>query len=430
MKFFFKKLQVALILATFLIYPIAFATPLFAQNYTQYEASELVPRSEIYLSPKSGSFEEGANFEIKILLDTLGNNINAVDLNLSFNPKKLSIVNPSSGNSIFGIWVEAPTYDNTKGTARLSGVIPEGINTNSGLIATITFKANETGNASIKIEDSSQVLINDGFGTKTISTFGRSDLTILAKAPGGINVYSDTHSSQNKWYNNNSPSLFWDEDPQIDGFSFVLDNKPGTIPGNEPFTEETFTSFENLNDGLWYFHIKAQKKGVWGATTHFLIKIDTTPPAEFTPTIDYLKSENNQYKNLVSFFTTDALSGAERYEIGFIDKEASTTTFPVLVEASSPFQIPQQTSGDLRIIVRAYDQAGNTTDAYADVDPDFGFESFKKTSLPQLLLIILGILIIGLLFHYLVGHHILAYVRRAAKIAKEEQAKDNHDFKL
>jgi hypothetical protein len=384
-----------------------------------------VPHVEVSPSPRSGSFEEGSVFEVPILLNTKGASVNGIEVYVNFDKDKLSVIQQTNGTSIIGVWVEPPRYDNTKGTVSYVGVVPNGITTGSGVIGTITFKTLGVGQATVSISTNSHILQNDGLGTKMALDTGRGVYAISPKAPEGVRIYSETHPFQNSWYNNNNPILSWENEPGVSGFSYVLDNKPGTIPDNTEETKEITASFENLKDGLWYFHIKAHKVGMWGTTGQFLMRIDTTPPADFKPEANYLLSAAALVeRTLVSFFTTDNLSGINHYEVGVIDKTQATTESPVFVQTQSPFQVPLVKEGKLRIIIRAIDNAGNIRDASIDVNRPGKLTHFLSDYLIYILLIIILVGILALIAHYVFGHHILAYLQRISKIAKQEELQE------
>ncbi len=385
------------------------------------DASKLLSHAEVYFSPRSGSFEEGSTFAVPILLNTKNRSINGLEIRINFDSSKLSIINQTGGVSIIGVWVEPPKYDNTKGTASYVGVIPGGITTAAGLVGTITFKAKSTGVATASIASNSKILLNDGLGTETVAEYGRASYTILAKAPEGVQIFSETHPYQTDWHTNNSPVLSWVKDAGVSGFSFELDSKPSTVPDNVVDTVESTTAFNNLNDGLWYFHIKAVKNNVWGNTGHFLVRIDTAPPAGFTPKIDYLMAAIILAdRTLVSFFTTDNLSGINHYEVGVIDKNQPLTESPVFVEAVSPFQVPLQADSKLQVIVRAIDNAGNVRDESVSVETPFVITKFVQDYIVYILAGIILLGIVMLILHYLVGHHIIRVIRRARQIVNNE----------
>lgn len=389
------------------------------------DANKLLARVAITLSPRSGSFVDGSTFQVPILVDTNNRSINGIEVRINFDKNKLQIVNPTGGTSIIGVWVEPPGFDNTKGTASYVGVIPDGITTEAGLVGTVTFKAKSPGKAGVSISSSSKILLNDGLGTTAQLDLGRAEYSIVPKAPEGVQVYSETHPTQSDWYNNNSPVISWIKDPGVLGFSFVLDNQPNTIPDNVLDTEDSTQSYADLSDGLHYFHIKAIKDGVWGNTGHFLFRIDTNPPAEFKPKTDFLVTAVVlTERTLVSFFTTDNLSGVDYYEVGVIDKSLPATASPVFIQAENPFQVPLTEDGKLEVIVRAVDKAGNVRDASVDVEVPFVITKFVQEYLVYILIAIIFLSFAVLIIHYLVGHHIIRYIGHIRQIIKREEIEE------
>lgn len=356
-----------------LLLAISFAVPAYSQAPDG--------RVEIFISPLSGSFVEGSTFQVPVLINTNGASVEGIKIKINFDKDKLSIVEPSGGKSIIGVWLESPSYDNDVGTASYTGDIPEGIVTESGLVATITFKAIGSGQATIGVNPISEIYFHNDLRTKAQLDPGRAVYDILVKLSEGPDVFSETHPSPGKWYNNDSPIISWKNENGASGWSFILDNKPYTVPDNTIDSEETTKSFENLNDGLWYFHVKAMKLSGWGTSAHFLMKIDTAPPAEFTPSANSLfASTILTGRMLISFFTTDNLSGVDHYEVGTIDKNQPITEAPVFIQTSSPFQVPiMDNSASISVIVRAFDKAGNMREGTAEIHPPFVLWGFIKS---------------------------------------------------
>jgi len=359
----YKKNKRALLTIFLLVLVFSFQPDISAQNVSN--------KAALFFSPRIETVLVGSTFDVSIFLDTQGNSINVVELNLKFPPDKLAIVQSSGGKSFFTTWLETPVHSNIEGTATFVGGVPNGIITASGLVTTITFKAKTAGQAIVEISSLSKVLANDALGTNILTELDRGIFTINPKPPEGVKVFSKTHPSEDRWYNNNSPILMWEKDPGVTDFSFVLDDKPSTIPDNTPDTEDTITSFENLADGVKYFHIKAREENIWGTTTHFPLYIDTTPPLPFKPKIEILTAAVVIQRALVSFSTTDLLSGVDHYEVGVIDKTRSPLESPSFIQAQSPYQLPSLISADLRVIVRAVDRAGNVRDESVDLRVPF-----------------------------------------------------------
>ena len=398
----------------------------FAQSNLSIDARTLTKTADVFFSPRSATFTEGSTFEVPVLINTNGSSINSMELIVQFDPKKVVVVNPSGGKSIIGIWVEPPSFDNTRGTIKFIGIVPGGITADSGLVATITFRAQSTGETALSFSSNSQVLLNDGYGTAAQTTFGRGTYSIVSKPPEGIPVYSETHPVTDRWYNNNSPSFVWEPLLDAEGYSYLFDSSPLSVPENTVVTTEPRYAAQDVKDGVWYFHLKARKNGVWGNTTHYAVKIDTTPPAAFTPSVDYIAAAAAAYRGLVSFKTTDALSGVDHYEVGSLDV-SDLSASPVFIQTESPYQVPP-IGAQMRVIVRAFDAAGNTRDASVDVDLNSLLAILLRNAWSVALAASLAFLLSLIGIHYLVRHHILRYLRDAYRLFRREQKEeDAHD---
>lgn len=410
----FFRLQALYFMIIFYILPLV---SVYAQS----------PTSNLLISPDQQTILADSVFETVIFLDTKNNIANTIELNIKFPADKLAVIKPSGDKSLISIWLEPPTYSNIDGIVRLVGVIPNGINIKNGLVATITFKAKATGKAIVSILPNSKILANDGRGTEMIINSNRSIYTIEATPPEGVPVFSETHPFPDKWYNNKNIILSWERTKSITNFSFELDNKPFTMPDDITDTNDAVKSYENLSDGIWYFHIKAQQAGLWGRATHFTIHIDSTPPASFSPQIQFLSAEALA-RALIFFSTSDALSGIDHYEIGIIDKTKNPNLSPAFVFAQSPYQLAKEvSSGALTIIVRAFDKAGNIKDEAADINlPFLSIFPFIQNNLTFLLIVIIILLLLGAITHYFIGHHVADKLRRIYEILKGPKTNDDN----
>lgn len=384
------------------------------------------PEAKLFLSPSTGSFLVGSTFDVSIIVDTGDSSINTVKADLSFPADNLQIVTPSSGKSFISLWLEQPAYSNTAGTISFAGGIPEGIKTSSGIISTITFRVVKSGEAIVRILPYSSVLAHDGKGTEILSRVINGRYILKPKPPKGPKVFSETHSDETHWYNNNNPVISWEKETGVTNFSFILDSYPQTVPDNTSEGKETTKSYEDLADGLWYFHIKAKKEGVWGASSHFLLRIDTTAPASFEPKVEFLTAAIIG-RAFVSFFTTDALSGIDHYEVTVIDRTEPPLGAPVFIEAESPYQLPKFISGNLRVTVRAIDGAGNVRDEYVDANYSPTFLSMLENNIAIILLGIL-ILISGyLVFRFRSDLRVLNRLKFTHKVLNHlKRLKENH----
>ncbi|MDO8516248.1 MAG: cohesin domain-containing protein [bacterium] len=324
--------------------------------------------ASLYLSPAGGTFTVDSTFTVSILLNTGGEAINAVEANLSFPPDKLQVVSPSAGTSFVKTWIAPPTYSNSDGTLKFQGALPNpGINTESGLVSTVTFRIKSVGMASIRFSDTSRVLLNDGKGTDILDKTSGGTFHLILPPPQGPIVTSRTNPDQEKWYKSGIAAFEWVAPPDLEGYSYILDDDPNGTPDDISEGTQTHTSYDNVSDGIHYFRIKALRQGAWGGITTYELKIDRTPPAKFD--IDIAPSDYTARKTpIISFYTTDDQSGLDHYELAVIslDKETGRDQKPFFIETASPY-VNTFDVGHYEVIVRGYDKTGNYTQADASL---------------------------------------------------------------
>jgi hypothetical protein len=105
-----------------------------------------------------------AEFSVKVLLNTNNENINALDVKLHYPDNILKVEDLINGNSIVNFWIEKPRVEN--GIIRFSGIIPGGYTGENGLLLIIKFRSIKEGEGEISFVGDSQILLNDGLGTK------------------------------------------------------------------------------------------------------------------------------------------------------------------------------------------------------------------------------------------------------------------------
>ena len=90
-------------------------------------------------------------------------------------------------------------------------------------------------------------------------------------------------------------------------FSFSFSENSQENPDTVADGQALLKSYDNISDGIWYFHLRAKENGVWGKTSHFAVKIDTSPPQNFE-----LKTDT--HSGLVYFQARDAegITSAEK----------------------------------------------------------------------------------------------------------------------
>jgi hypothetical protein len=319
------------------------------------------------ITPPEGTYSVGSTFDVTVILDTQGQSINAVQMQMSFPSDKLQLVSPQVGNSIIEIYTTPPRYDNQAGTVTIVGGIPNGINVNSGLIAKLTFRVRSLGVASLRFTGESQALLNDGRGTNALNNTSGATYRLELPPSQGPLVLSDSHPDQEKWYRDNNVSLRWDDGlPPAQGYSYTISDNATDIPDDVSESANISIVYKAVPDGINYFHIKAFRDGRWGGVTRYTLRIDTTAPSDFKIKI----SPNYRTfvtQPLVQFGTSDALSGLDRFEIKIIPlkidgRDQAVGDGILFTEVQSPYQTPELLYGSYEVIVRAYDKSGNIRD--------------------------------------------------------------------
>jgi len=344
--------------------------------------------ASFYLSPASGNYRVGETFSVTLFINTRGVSINASQAKIIFPPEKLKVINISKNGSIFTLWVQEPIFSNEKGEISFGGGLPSpGYIGEAGKVITIFFQGKSEGEAKIDFKNEI-ITANDPRGTNVFSFSQGGAYSIFPseevlppqvseKVPAAPGVTSPTHPDETKWYNNNSPKLQWGLTPDIIGVSTALNQQPIFNPASLPQGLFDSISFEGIEDGIWYFHIKLQNEAGWGRITHFKVQIDTKPPHPFEITVDNEGDPVNP-QPLLYFETKDDTSGISHYEI----KIGVGDTFKVIIAQSNPLRLPHQAPGIHKVLVKALDMAGNYTENVTQIKVE-SIEAPKITVCPE-----------------------------------------------
>lgn len=316
----------------------------------------------LFLSPASGTFLVGGTFDVSVILDTKGVAVNTVEVELSFPPDKLQIASPSVGKSLIELLPAPPVFSNREGKIYFVGGIPSpGIVTSQGVVLTLTFRVVSPGNAEIRFGEKTSVLANDGRGTDILGQNPSVFYRLSIPPPQGPIISSPTHPDQERWYRDPHPLFVWQKSEYADGYSFGIDKDPAGFPDATIDGTVSTAQFQSRESGIWYFHLRERAGGVWGGVSHYTVKIDIEPPAEFRVNVSPARRTTNK-NPIFRFFTTDALSGFDHFEMKLIPLSNGNVSDALFFEVISPYQAINLPNGRYQAIVRALDRAGNTRD--------------------------------------------------------------------
>lgn len=325
-------------------------------------------------SPSAGTYFSGRSFSVGVDVSSPDQAMNAVQAEISFPPSELQVLSLSEEGSIIDLWVQNPTFSNQDGTIDLGGVaVSPGYQGAAGNIITIQFEAKNPGAAALSFLSGS-VLANDGKGTNILTSMGGANFTVtpLSSASastnpgaGAIVINSDPAVASGKWYNINSITFSWSSPTDAEAVDYAISNNPHQqLPDvSQGLVSQASYDLSNFADGPWYFSISFSNGDTWSPPSTMEFLLDRTPPQPFILT--RVDTNLADPQPVFAWTANDAASGIDHYEVKIGDGDwfdAST-----IQNGSSSYMLPPQSPALARTLtVRAYDKAGNFTDATTD----------------------------------------------------------------
>lgn len=130
----------------------------------------------LFLQSSQGEYHQGDTFVADVRIDTEEECVNAIETVISFPNNVLEGKGFSASNSLISVWLSQPKTEQDSGRISFAGGIPGGFcgilpgdPGESNLLLKVIFMVKETEReqrAEIRFSDNSQILLNDGFGTK------------------------------------------------------------------------------------------------------------------------------------------------------------------------------------------------------------------------------------------------------------------------
>jgi len=227
-----------------------------------------VDAAELYLEPLVDSYQSGDVFGVEIKIKVEDECINALKIDIGFNQEVLSAVEFSQGQSIISLWTEIPEIQQEKARIFFSGGIPGGYCGEipgdpgvSNLLGKIIFRVKEIDQkriAKVDFLDTSEILLNDGQGTRAeLSTEG-AIFTFLPKQLG--------ETGKDEWQEELGQDNIVPEP-----FRIEICQEPSVFKG------EYFVVFSTADKqtGLDYFEIKEGDNAWERANSPYLLKDQT-----------------------------------------------------------------------------------------------------------------------------------------------------------
>ena len=376
----FVRFKNKVLLQTVLIFfGLLFGSSAYAQSAT------------LLVSPDSGTFQEGKTFSVKIMAES-DSNINAAEVNMTFDTNVLSVSSVSKNGSAFSLWTAEPAFSNTKGTINFGGGSPTPF-FGKKTLATITFKAKKEGVGKVAFS-SGNVLAADGKGTDILSEKKGGEYIVNIAAvepsppsppkptgptPNSPTITSSEFSDPEKWYAITEATFKWDLTYDITGVRLLFDESSASTPSvtyDPPVSEKTLTDME---EGVWYLHVAFGNDAGWGIPAHQKIQIDLTPPSDFSV---QAKQEDAFTQDVtLTFEADDELSGIDHYEIAIDEITQGVVSKDDMPNGSHSVYVTDP--GEHTFSITAFDGAGNSTVSKVDLTVEEALVSKKQTPVEE-----------------------------------------------
>lgn len=367
----------------------------------------------LYLSPVTGTVAVGEEFPVRVMVQTGDHVVNAVEGKLTFDPSELSVSGLSDTNSMITSWTSPPAFDNKKGEITWSGFTATGTVPGRGLVFAITLRSLRATEAKLRFSSGAAVLAADGAGTNILTSMNggiyvgvpleslpatpgeapdtktpteratageasvpsSEDGEVLGAATGTalFAIESSTHPDPNGWYNLRDVTLAWATSTDVVAVRTSLDHLEKGNPLRE-YRPAIFTkTVEDVDDGVWYFHLAREFADGTVESVHRRVGIDTATPTGFVAALAARESASDPR---VSFTVTatDTLSGIDRFTFALDGGPATDWR-----DDGGGIYAPKDTfaPGSHVMHVSVFDRAGNT----ASSDVAFAVEFLPSPTL-------------------------------------------------
>jgi len=375
------RLFLSRVLFPFLVMPF-FAMPFFAQ------AGEVT----IEVAPEMGGFVVDERVTFRVFVSSDGQLVNAVQAQLSYDPKMVAVTSVDKEGSLVSSWTEEPIIDEALGLVSFGGMLATSTALDRGLVLVLHIRPLRTGEFTLHFEQGAAVHAADGTGGNTLTGFrdGRyrvnpkdlsseaTDETPLGEVLGvatdtppitPVTITSATHPDQEAWYSATSSKFLFHVEEGVTAIRLGFDTKAHGLARVRYAPPISAKTIDNIDEGVWYLHLAAEVPSAASFTTDYAVRIDHTPPDQFT--VNEVPRSNTADPNVrFSVDATDALSGIAHYLMA-IDGEAAVR---FVSDGVQPFEAKGLTPGVHVLHASAVDKAGNTL----SID-----RSFEVTHLPS-----------------------------------------------
>jgi hypothetical protein len=327
------------------------------------------------VSPGTETFVVDEEATIKLLVSSDGQSANAVEGQLSYDPKMITVTNISREGSLVGSWTEEPILDGDLGLIAFGGMLATSTVLERGLILSLNVRPLRTGEFSLHFEQGAAVHAADGTGGNMLTGFrdGRYRITpkdlsaataddslegeVLgaATATPPITITSSTHPDQGAWYSASSSVFLFHVEEGVTKIRLGFDTKADGLARVSYAPTISEKTIDHIDDGVWYLHLAADLVDAPTWSMSYMLHVDHTPPEQFTVT-EVARSNTADPKVSFMLTATDTPSGVDHYLMA-IDGEEAVRFIP---DDDQQFHARALPPGVHALHATVVDKAGNT----------------------------------------------------------------------
>ena len=319
----------------------------------------------LFLSPPSGVYEVDDVFSVRVMLDPGEFSVNAAEGEIVI-PDGVTVEQISTDRSVFTIWTEQPSFDGSDRRIFFSGGRTAPVSGNSQELFTLRLRSLETGVRQVRLA-SGAVMAADGAGTNVISTLASGTYTFVvppeerdpepeyvapAGAPPEPRITSSTHPDEDMWYQADTVRFSWDLPEDVYEVRAELNQRSAAVPQEIREGALRSMTFEDVVDGVWYFHLQVRNSAGWSELSSRRVQVDSTAPDRFT-IVEYDRDDRTDPVITLALDAHDAVSGIDRFSFfidGVYDEAFSGSKHEVSIGPLPP--------GVHTLVARAYNRSG------------------------------------------------------------------------
>ncbi len=110
---------------------------------------------------------------------------------------------------------------------------------------------------------------------------------------------------------NQTVKVSWQPLAGAQRYQYALDSNAETVPGSANSTKQTSLLLNSVKDGIRHFHVAACNSDGCGPASHYLVRVDTTPPLP----VAGLVGASSSGKITISWHVQDDISGIKGYQL-------------------------------------------------------------------------------------------------------------------